>query len=138
MYVLLTLLLQAPLSEETITDELNEEAEASSAQRTDEDEEVPFNLDSLRKHLAEVAYARRLLPTDALTHQKLLEASVYDEAAKRMQRDSEKLDELGLGSKGLKQEQLQIWMFEWHKKLVKKLQAEIEEVKRQEDACRCF
>ena len=104
-----------------MSNELADEAALAAAK----DNEVPFNLDSLRKHLAEVAYARRLLPDDASTRQKLLEASVYDAAAKRMQREAEKLEELGINNKTLQQEQLQRWMFDWHKKMKKKLEVEI-------------
>ncbi|KLO16665.1 DNA/RNA polymerase [Schizopora paradoxa] len=96
--------------------------------------EIPFNLDNLRKHLADVSYARRVLPDDAFTRQKLLEASVYDAASKRMQRESEKLEELGLGNKNLQHEQLQKWMFDWHNKLKSRIEVEIEVLKKEEDA----
>ncbi len=72
------------------------------------------------------------MPDDAFTRQKLLEASVYDAASKRMQRESEKLEELGLGNKNLQQEQLQKWMFDWHNKLKDRLEAEIEVLKEEE------
>ncbi len=49
-----------------------------------------------------------------------------------MQRESEKLEELGLGNKNLQQEQLQKWMFDWHNKLKDRLEAEIEVLKEEE------
>lgn len=86
---------------------------------------MPFNLANLRKHLAEVAYARRVLPDDVAARQKLLEASVYDVAVHRLRHEVEKLDELGLTQGVLKNVQLQKWMHDWHEKLQRRLAAEI-------------
>ncbi|KAF8119543.1 hypothetical protein EV363DRAFT_1197176, partial [Boletus edulis] len=48
--------------------------------------EIPFNLDNLRKHLAQVTLARRVLPEDVAARQKLLEVSVYDVAVEAQAR----------------------------------------------------
>ncbi|KAF8550661.1 hypothetical protein OG21DRAFT_1487603 [Imleria badia] len=54
-------------------------------------EEIPFNLDNPRKHLAQVTLARRVLPEDVASRQKLLEASVYDVAVERLKHEAKKL-----------------------------------------------
>ena len=95
---------------------------------------MPFNLSNLRKHLAEVAYARRVLPDDVAARQKLLEASVYDVAVHRLRHESEKLDELGLNQGALKNAVLQKWMYSWHEKLQKRLTAEIALIVEEEQA----
>jgi len=59
--------------------------------------EVPFNLDNLRKHLAQITLARRVLPEDLASRQKLLEESVYDVAVERLRHEAKLFDELGLG-----------------------------------------
>ncbi|KAI0070874.1 DNA/RNA polymerase [Panus rudis PR-1116 ss-1] len=87
--------------------------------------EVPFNLANLRKHLAQVVLARRVLPEDVAARQKLLEESVYDVAVERLRKEAEVFDELGLGSKGLGHADLRKWLWEWHLKLQARLKAEI-------------
>lgn len=94
--------------------------------------EVPFNLDNLRKHLGDIAFARKVLPDDVSSRQKLLESSVYDVAQERLRHESEKLEQLGLGDKGLKDRGLQAWMYDWHQKLEPRLRAEIRDVVEQE------
>ncbi|KAG1773841.1 hypothetical protein EDD22DRAFT_841721 [Suillus occidentalis] len=71
-------------------------------------EEVPFNLNNLRNHLAQVTLARRVLPEDLASRQKLLEESVYDVAVERLH--------------------LQKWMWDWHQKLKTRLEAEIRDI----------
>lgn len=85
--------------------------------------EIPFNLEILRKHLAQVTLARRVLTEDAAARQKLLEESVYDVAVERWKREAEKLEELGLGQKGLDSADLKAWMWTWHQKLHKRIAA---------------
>ncbi|KAL5478724.1 RPO41 [Sanghuangporus weigelae] len=105
------------------------DALAQSAETRDVTEETPFNIANLRKHLAEVAYAQRVLPDDMAARQKLLEASVYDLAVERLRHESLKLDEVGVGKEQkLLSAQLQKWMFDWHEKLTRRLAAEIAEV----------
>ncbi|KDQ52445.1 hypothetical protein JAAARDRAFT_138907 [Jaapia argillacea MUCL 33604] len=94
-------------------------------------EEIPFNLSSLRKHLAQVNLSRRVLTTDLASRQKFLEESVYTVAVERMKREAEHFDELGLGGemdKAMKSERLQKWMWEWHGKLMERLKVDIEGV----------
>lgn len=88
-------------------------------------EVIPFNLQNLRKHLAEASYARRVLSEDVASRQKILEESVYDVAMERWKHDVEKMEELGLGTGGLRHAQLQSWMFDWAEKMKHLLKEEI-------------
>lgn len=90
--------------------------------------EVPFNLNNLRKHLAQVTLARRVLPEDLASRQKLLEESVYDVAVERLRHEAKLFDELGLGGRELQQADLKKWMWDWHQKLKTRLEAEIKEI----------
>ncbi|KAJ7583777.1 hypothetical protein C8J56DRAFT_790113 [Mycena floridula] len=93
--------------------------------------EIPFNLDNLRRHLAEVCYARRVLPEDVAARQKLLEESVYDVAVQRLKRESEVFEELGIGGT-MRQANLQRLMWDWHSKLQIRLTKEIENISKAE------
>ncbi|KAF8890704.1 hypothetical protein BD779DRAFT_1438161 [Infundibulicybe gibba] len=99
---------------------------------TDVDEEpeleIPFNLDNLRRHLAEVTLARRVLPEDVAARQKLLEESVYDVAVERLKHQADLFAELGLGNNSLMQADLQRWMWDWHTKLKVRLEQEIKAI----------
>ena len=95
-------------------------------------QEVPFNLEVLRKHLGRLALARRVLPDDVATRQKLLEDSVYEEATERLKHQAEVFDRLGLGDGGLSSSHLQTWMWDWHQKLQKRLKSEIPEIVKEE------
>lgn len=95
--------------------------------------EIPFNLANLRKHLAHVTMARRVLPDDAAARQKLLEESVYDVAVERLRHQGQLFEELGLGDKGLNNQDLRAWMWNWHVKLQKRIQAEIASLIRSEE-----
>ena len=88
--------------------------------------EVPFNLETLRRHLSHVVLARRVLSEDVALRQKLLEQSVYNVAVERMKHQADMLDKAGLPSKGLQSNNLKAWMWEWHQKLVGRIQAELE------------
>ncbi|KAH9919050.1 DNA/RNA polymerase [Fomitopsis serialis] len=94
--------------------------------------DVPFNLDTLRKHLAKVIFARRVLPEDIAARQKLLEESVYDVAVERLKHTTEKLEVLGLSNSALKTNDLQQLMWQWHALLKERLKAEIENIAVQE------
>jgi DNA-directed RNA polymerase len=100
------------------------------------DVEVPFNLNNLRKHLAQVAFARRVLPEDVAARQKLLEESVYDVAVERLRHQSEIFESLGLDNQGLRQVVLQRWMWDWHEKLLPRLEAEIKQIVKEEESYR--
>lgn len=91
-------------------------------------QEVPFNLEVLRKHLGRLALARRVLPDDVATRQKLLEDSVYEEATERLKHQAEVFDRLGFGDGSLNSSHLQSWMWDWHQKLQKRLKSEIPKV----------
>ncbi|KAI0798166.1 DNA/RNA polymerase [Abortiporus biennis] len=94
-----------------------------------EEYEVPFNLDNLRRHLADVILAKRVLSDDAAARQKLLESSVYDVAQARLKHQSDLFNELRLStSRGLTDVDLRKWMWEWHQKLQVRLKAEIQNV----------
>jgi len=86
---------------------------------------VPFNLEILRKHLADVSLARRVLSEDLAARQKLLEDSVYDVAVQRMRRQAELFKELGLGDSVLRKPDLQLWMWQWHQLLKARLEEDI-------------
>lgn len=101
---------------------LNEDGAPSGKTET----EIPFNLDILRKHLAHVSLARRVLSEDLAARQKLVEDSVYDVAVQRMRRQAELFKELGLGDSVLKTQDLQLWMWEWHQLLQARLKEDIE------------
>jgi DNA-directed RNA polymerase, mitochondrial len=100
--------------------------------------QVPFNLNTLRKHLAKVALARRVLPEDVVSRQKLLEESVYDVAEERLKHQSSVFEALGLDCQGLMQAVLQKWMWDWHQKLQPRLEAEIKSVIEHEKGLREF
>jgi DNA-directed RNA polymerase len=97
--------------------------------------EIPFNLDILRKHLAHVSLARRVLSEDLAARQKLLEDSVYDVAVQRMRRQAELFKELGLGDSVLRKQDLQLWMWQWHQQLQTRLREDIALLIK-EEACR--
>ncbi|KAJ6526584.1 hypothetical protein DFH09DRAFT_1030909 [Mycena vulgaris] len=90
-----------------------------------EDKTVPFNLDTLRKHLSRVALAHRVLPTDLNARQKLLENSVYEAARERLAHQSALFDRLNLEGNTLSQPDLQLWMWRWHCRLKDRLKSEI-------------
>jgi DNA-directed RNA polymerase len=93
---------------------------------------IPFNLEKLREHLARVSFARQVLPGDPAARQKLLEESVLDVAQHRLQREAETLSRLQLGPQGAKSKGLQIWMWEWHQALAKKLKEDVPKLVREE------
>ncbi|KAI0340467.1 DNA/RNA polymerase [Trametopsis cervina] len=96
-------------------------------------EEVPFNLATLRKHLADVILARKVLSGDNFARQKLLEASVYDVAVQRLKHQAETLEHLGIGSKGLEHAELKALLWNWHQKLTVRLKAEVALLIKEED-----
>ena len=100
---------------------LNEDGTPSGTTKA----EVPFNLDILRKHLAHVSLARRVLSEDFAARQKLLEDSVYDVAVQRMRRQAELFKELGLGDSVLRKQDLQLWMWQWHQLFQARLKEDI-------------
>lgn len=95
--------------------------------------DVPFNLDTLRKRVAKVIFARRVLPEDVAARQKLLEESVYDVAVERLKYTTDRLEELGLSNPALKTNDLRQMMWDWHSKLKERLAVEIATLDQQEE-----
>ncbi|KAI0776637.1 DNA/RNA polymerase [Trametes elegans] len=94
--------------------------------------DIPFNLDSLRRHLGQVILARRVLSEDVVSRQRLLEQSVYNVAVERMKRQAELFDQLGLPNKSLHSTDLRTWMWLWHTKLQTRIEAEIRNLETEE------
>ncbi|KAI9061872.1 DNA/RNA polymerase [Trametes sanguinea] len=94
--------------------------------------EVPFNLETLRRHLGNVILARRLLSEDLVLRQRYLEQSVYNVAVERMKRQAELFDQLGLPKQGLHSTDLRAWMWQWHVKLQSRIEAEIKQLEVEE------
>lgn len=95
-------------------------------------QEIPFNIANLRAHLERVAFAQRALPDDLTNRQKLLELSVYDIAQERLKYENEKLEDAIGNAPKLLSPHLQTWMYEWHEKLQRRLEAEIPEIVEEE------
>ncbi|KAI0632722.1 DNA/RNA polymerase [Trametes polyzona] len=87
--------------------------------------DIPFNLETLRRHLGQVILARRVLSEDLVLRQRLLEQSVYNVAVERMRHQAELFDQLGLPSRSLHSVDLRTWMWHWHTKLQSRIEAEI-------------
>ncbi|KAL0061581.1 DNA-directed RNA polymerase [Marasmius tenuissimus] len=100
----------------------------TSLEEEDPEYEVPFNLANLRRHLADISFARRVLPSDVVSRQKLLEETVYDTAVERLRHESSVFEELGLDNGSLRQPDLRRWMWEWHSKLQARLTAEVKSI----------
>ncbi|PKI83694.1 DNA-directed RNA polymerase [Malassezia vespertilionis] len=79
-------------------------------------QQKPFNLQTLQESLAIMHDARMRVP-DLYERQRWLEHSALDAARKRLEHDSEKLEELGLKTGALQSKTLQTWMWEWYQKL---------------------
>ena len=92
------------------------------------EEDIPFNLDNLRRHLAEVTLARRVLPEDVSARQKLLEESVYDVAVARLKYEANLFADLGLQNNALHVPDLKQWMWDWHTKLKARLEKELKNI----------
>ncbi|CAK5271845.1 unnamed protein product [Mycena citricolor] len=110
---------------------LDEEEESVPAVRPvvkQTDKTVPFNLETLRKHLSRAASARRALPADVNARQKLLEDTVYDAAKERLAKQNEMFNKLGIQDTTLMQRDLQRWMWQWHLLLKDRLAVEIKEI----------
>jgi len=94
--------------------------------------EIPFNLQNLRKHLAQLQLARRVLPEDVTARQTLLEASVHEVAIERFRHEDAIIKELGVGT-SLQERNLQAWMWTWHKALEERLTSIIKDIVKAED-----
>ncbi|KAF9009255.1 DNA/RNA polymerase [Hymenopellis radicata] len=92
--------------------------------------EIPFNLDNLRRHLAQINFARRVLPDDLAARQKLLEESVYDVAVERLEHEAAILNNIGVGSSFGRD--IRQWMWDWHTKLKVRLEEEVKNIQKLE------
>jgi hypothetical protein len=108
-----------------------------ASKAVESESETPFNLQTLRYNLGQVASARRALHDDATAQQKVLEESAYDAAFQRLKHEQIKMDSLGLGQ-NLTKPSLQRWMWEWYGKLTARITAEVEALKEQESNCKLF
>ncbi|KAF8153987.1 hypothetical protein B0H34DRAFT_661867 [Crassisporium funariophilum] len=97
-----------------------------------EEPEVPFNLDSLRRHLANVTEARQVLDADVHARQRHLEASVYELAVEQLQHRAQVFEEKGLDNGILSHSELQHWMWKWHVALQARLTVEIGRISKAE------
>ncbi|KAG5335655.1 hypothetical protein C0989_000845 [Termitomyces sp. Mn162] len=86
---------------------------------------VPFNIHNLRRHLAQVITARRVLSNDVIARQEHLEKSGYEVALDHMKHQAEVFDTLGLDSGALRSVDLRQWMWVWYKNLQLRLTNEI-------------
>ena len=89
------------------------------------DAEVPFNLETLRRHLSQVVLAHHVLSEDTILWQRLLEQSVLNVADERMKHQAELVDQLGLPKRWMHSNDLRAWMWKWHQKLEQCIAAEI-------------
>jgi DNA-directed RNA polymerase len=94
--------------------------------------EIPFNLQNLRKHLAQLQLARRVLPEDVTARQTLLEASVHEVALERFKHEDAIIKQLNLGT-SLQERNLQMWMWSWHKALAERLEVTIKKITKAEN-----
>jgi DNA-directed RNA polymerase len=94
---------------------------------------TPFNIDTLRRHLAQVSFARQVLPGDPAARQKLLEQSVLDVAEARRAHEDAQLDALGVAT-GRQSRKLQKYMWDWHLALRERLKDDVAAVVQEEKA----
>ena len=94
---------------------------------------VPYNLDSLRRHLSDITEARSVLDANLHARQRHLEASVFDLAVEMLQRRSETMVQKGLPDGRLFHAELQQMMWKWHLDLQERVRAEIERIVNEEN-----
>lgn len=90
----------------------------------------PFNLQTLQESLATMEQARERT-SDVYERQRWLEHSALEAARKRLEHDTEKLQDLGLESSHLQNKTLQAWMWDWYTKLEAALHKDLERLERQ-------
>ena len=94
---------------------------------------VPFNLDSLRRHLYDMTEARSVLDANVHARQRHLEASVFDLAVEMLERRSKTMEQKGLPTGRLFHAELQHLMWQWHLALQVRVRAEIERIVNEEN-----
>lgn len=90
----------------------------------------PFNLRTLQESL-EMMNESRTRTSDLFERQRWLEHSALEAARKRLEHDTEKLQELGLDAGHLQSKTLQAWMWDWYRKLEETLRKDIDRLGRQ-------
>ncbi|KAG6865592.1 hypothetical protein C0991_001141 [Blastosporella zonata] len=98
--------------------------------------EIPFNINNLRQHLAQVTMARRVLHDDVVARQEHLEKSAYDVAIDQMRHQAKVFEDLGLSNGALRSDDLRQWMWVWHTKLKERLENEIQNITAEEAKAR--
>ncbi|PPQ65459.1 hypothetical protein CVT24_010790, partial [Panaeolus cyanescens] len=97
-------------------------------------EEVPFNIDSLRRQLASLTEARKFFDQDLHVRQRQLETSGYELAVEQLEHSIKSREEKGVqDSNALHCTDIQAWMWEWHQKLQVKLKETILRIKADKD-----
>ena len=94
---------------------------------------IPYNLDSLRRHLSDITEARSVLDANVHARQRHLEASVFDLAVEMLQRRSKTMEQKGLASGRLFHAELQQLMWHWHLALQGRIRTEIERIVNEEN-----
>lgn len=89
---------------------------------------IPFNLDSLRRHLSDITEARSVLDANVHARQRHLEASVYDLAVEMLQHRFKTMEQKGLATGRLFHAELQHLMWQWHLALQGRVRTEIERI----------
>ena len=93
---------------------------------------VPYNLDSLRRHLSDITEARSVLEANLHARQRHLEASVFDLAVEMLERRSKTMEQKGLPTGRLFHAELQHMMWQWHLALQERVRAEITRIIKEE------
>ncbi len=103
-----------------------------------EEQSSGFNLDTLRNNLDEVLAARRALPQDAASRQRLLEMSAVDAAAARMKHDAQRMEAQGLKSAtATRKASLRRWMWEWYEASHPRIEKEVNAIAAETDQSAC-
>jgi len=90
----------------------------------------PFNLQTLQESLATMEQSRRR-SSDLYERQQWLEHSALDAARKRLEHDTENLQELGIDNGPFQNKTLQAWMWDWYQKVEEALRKDIQRIGRQ-------
>ncbi|KAG6812715.1 hypothetical protein H0H92_001076 [Tricholoma furcatifolium] len=93
-----------------------------------EEQVIPFSINNLRTHLAQITLARRVLSDNVIARQEHLEKSAYDVAIESMRHQAEIFEQLGMPKGALKSDDLKQWMWTWHTKLKERLTVEIKNI----------
>lgn len=115
---------------DTTADEVEELRPVMTKDRVTDTMQKPFNLQTLQESLATMKDAKRR-SSDLYERQRWLEHSALEAARKRLEHDTEKLQEIGKDAGVLQSKTLQGWMWEWYKKLEQSLREDLERMSSQ-------